>query len=120
MVPRPIPASRTWTSLIAGAVVVGLMELPSILSSEDEDFGPTLIGLALLLLPYGLYGMAGRGLRPLTWTILLALLLLSTTLGLLASASSSTGGLIFLWLLPAQCAISWLATLLRPGVFRKH
>ena len=96
------------------------MELPTLLDAPGEDVGWALTGIALLLVPYVLYGIAGRGLRPAAWVSLLALLVVSTVLGLLAAGSSSTGALIFLWLLPAQCVVSWLATLLTPGAVRKQ
>ncbi len=105
---------RLVAPLALGAAIIGSMFLPDVIAvavEEDEELAPGLTGVLLLLSPYLAFSVAARRTRTILWLVLLALLAGSTILGLIAAGSSSTGALIFLWLLPAQ----WLVSL--PAVF---
>jgi hypothetical protein len=71
-----------------------------------------------LISPYLLFGLAGARLTTAARAAMLAVLAASSVWGLTVAGSSSTGGLVFLWLLPAQWALSWVAALASPGALR--
>lgn len=100
---------------IVGGGLVGSLFLPAVITGEAASLRPGLIGAALLLSPYLMFSLAAVRTRAVAWVMLLALLVASTVFGLFAAGSSSTGGLVFLWLLPGQWALSWLAILLTRG-----
>lgn len=81
-------------------------------------FEPTLGGLCFLTIPYLVLSMLGRRTRPLPWVGVLTVLVTLSLLGFSAGRSSSTGGLIFLWLMPLQCAVAAVASFERLAVAR--
>lgn len=112
------PAMRAVVTIIAGVALVGAFFLPAVFAvAADEGENPTdgLIGAALLLSPYLVLALAGRRARLSAWIVLLILLLVGTSLGLVAAGSSSTGGLIFLWLLPLQLILALLPLMFSQG-----
>jgi len=94
-------AARVAVPAIIGTVLVGSLVLPAVLADEETGLGPGLIGAALLLSPYLILSLAGVRTPTVAWLTVLGLLVGSTVLGLLTAGSSSTG-LVFLWLVPAQ------------------
>ena len=111
-------AARVAVPAIIGTVPVGSLVLPAVLADEETGLGPGLIGAALLLSPYLILSLAGVRTPTVAWLTVLGLLVGSTVFGLLTAGSSSTGGLVFLWLVPAQWVLSWSAALLGYGAFR--
>ncbi len=73
-------------------------------------FEPTLGGLCFLTVPYLVLSLLGRRTRSLPWVGIIAVLITLSLLGFSAGRSSSTGGLIFLWLMPLQCAVASVAS----------
>lgn len=109
------PAVRATVAVVVGAAVIGTVFLPAVFGvANDEGEDPTdgLIGATLLLAPYLVFALTGRHAPLGAWIALLLVLLAGTSLGLVAAGSSSTGGLIFLWLLPLQLVVASCAVFL--------
>lgn len=118
---RLSPAIRATVAVVVGVAVIGTVFLPAVFevdNKEGEDPTDGLIGAALLLSPYLVFALTGRRARLGAWIALLFVLLVGTLLGLVAAGSSSTGGLIFLWLLPLQLVVATFAVFLDPRTFR--
>ncbi len=114
---------RLMAPLALGAIIVGAMFVPDVIAvavEEDEELGPGLTGALLLLSPYLAFSVAGRRTRTILWLVLLASLAGSTVLGLIAAGSSSTGALIFLWLLPLQIVVALSAAYFSRGAPGPH
>ena len=84
-------------SLALGVVVFAV--------TVDRDH--TIVAGVLLAVPYALlagasYPKAHVG----AWALILLVLVSMTAAGLAASESSSTGGLVFIWLLPLQLLVA--------------
>ena len=103
---------RLLATLVVGVGLVGSSSMAALIDVEG------IAGTFLLLSPWLLFTLVARVLRPWVWLTFLALLAASTVFGLSAATSSSTGALIFLWLLPAQWALSWMAAYL-PGALSR-
>lgn len=104
---------RAAVPILLGVAIVGATFLPAVLSvaaEEGEEAGSRLTGAALLLSPYVLFAFTGLRTRTAAWLALLATLAAGTVVGLSVAGSSSTGGLVFLWLLPLEWLLSLLAS----------
>jgi hypothetical protein len=64
--------------------------------------GITLVGALLLALPYALLAYRARKLRTVPWVLGVIALGLASAGRLVSATQSSTGGLIFVWLLPLE------------------
>ena len=109
MTPPRRAGARFAAANLAGAAVVVSMDL------DAAGAGAVLA----LLSPYLVFGLAAARLTAAVWAAMLALLVASTAWGVTVAGSSSTGGLVFLWLLPAQWALSCVAALATPGALRR-
>ena len=90
---------RPLVILAAAGVVAGVFFLGG---WSDEPLGEQLLGPAWLVAPYLTLAYTSVGSPGRAWGVILALLLAGSAFGLWASATSSTGGLAFLWIVPAQ------------------
>jgi hypothetical protein len=101
--------ARPVMSLAVGVVVF------AVTVNQDHT---TVAGL-LLAMPYALLAGASYAKAHVSvWALILLVLVLMTAAGLAASESSSTGGLVFLWLLPLQLLVA--AAVLLPPFRRKR
>jgi hypothetical protein len=72
----------------------------------------TVIASVFLASPYLVLATGATRIRLRTLLTLLSVLLLGTAFGVYASGTSSTGGLVFLWLLPLQLVLATLPQIL--------
>lgn len=90
LLPRAVPA-------LAGVVVF----------VAAHSGGADAVGALLLAAPYLLLALTASGdTRAWAWTASLVLLVAMTAVGLLVAGTSSTGGLVFIWIVPLQLLIA--------------
>lgn len=75
--------------------------------------GAQVAGGLSLAIPYVLLGLLSFKITLTAWASSLVVLCVMTAFGLHSAGTSSTGGLVFLWLLPLQLFIACLPTILR-------
>jgi hypothetical protein len=84
-------------AVFATAAGVPVYEAPSIATS-----------IAIMLSPFAVLASAPRPRWPAVWVGALVLLTAGTGWGIWVSGSSSTGGLVFLWLVPLEAGVAAL------------
>jgi hypothetical protein len=94
----PSPGRR---ALLVVTVLAGLLA-----SVVSISLGISPVGALLIALPYAFLAYRARKIRTGPWVLAIIALGLASVAGLVSATRSSTGGLIFVWLLPLQFVLA--------------